>query len=176
MASEGKLAMSTETSRTIVQMRTACLKASISKARVSASKKVITLSEARLQAVSSRNMYSEQLWTVMPLAMKEWVTGSVRSKTCWVPREEMEATASKLGAWGLSTEDCDWICSATAWARSWSVALGRSAMCLAKERRLPGSSRRPWRETALPGSSPRVFEARMEDGRWKMEHWTPKPR
>jgi hypothetical protein len=36
----------------------------------SASKKVSTFSDARLQAVSSRNMYSEQLCTVMPLAMK----------------------------------------------------------------------------------------------------------
>ena len=41
-----------------------------------------TLSDARLHAVSSRNMYSEQLWTVRPLAMNELVTGSVRSKTC----------------------------------------------------------------------------------------------
>src|SRR5882672_6241196 len=96
MASEGKLAMRTEISRTMVQMRTECLKASISKARVSGSKKVITLSEARLQAVSSRNMYSEQLWTVMPLAMKEWVTGSVRSKTCCAPREVREAKESQL--------------------------------------------------------------------------------
>ena len=36
-------------------------------------------SDARLHAVSSRNMYSEQLWTTMPLATKWCVAGSVRS-------------------------------------------------------------------------------------------------
>src|SRR4051794_5818983 len=96
MASDGKLAMRTETSRTIVQMRVACLKASTSKVRVSASKKVRTFNDARLQAVSSRNMYSEQLWTVMPLAMKEWVAGSVRSKTGRRPRGVNDDTRSKL--------------------------------------------------------------------------------
>src|ERR1044071_7212008 len=85
MASLGKLAMSTEISNTIVQRRMQCLYASMSNLRDSASKKVSTFNDARLQAVSSRNMYSEQLCTVRPLAMKEPVIGSVRSKTCCLP-------------------------------------------------------------------------------------------
>src|SRR2546426_8951005 len=100
MDSEGKLAISTEISRTMVQRRMACWKASTSKVRVSGSKKVRTLSEARLQAVSSRKMYSGQLWTVMPLAVKEPVAGSVRAKTCWGPSDLREGKGAKVSCLG----------------------------------------------------------------------------
>src|SRR3954466_4533539 len=83
-------------SSTIVQRRVPCLKPSRSKVRVSESKNVSTFSDARLQAVSSRNMYSEQLCTVMPFAMKLWVLGSVRSKTCRLPIGVSVAKRSQL--------------------------------------------------------------------------------
>ena len=51
--------MSTEISSTMVHSRTACSKLSTSKLAVSLSWKASRFSEARLQAVSSRNMYSE---------------------------------------------------------------------------------------------------------------------
>ena len=48
------------------------------------------------------------------------------------------------------------VCAATMRSNNCSSFLpGSRAMCLAKERRLPGSSRRPWRETGPPGSAPR---------------------
>src|SRR6516165_8112053 len=43
----------------MVQSRTACSKPSMSKTRVAGERKLRRLSEARLHAVSSRNMYSE---------------------------------------------------------------------------------------------------------------------
>src|SRR3954468_5031628 len=172
--------MRTEISRTMVQMRVPCLKASMSKWRFSASKKVRTLREARLQAGSSRNMYSEQLWTVRPLATKEEVRGSVRSKTWRLPMGEKEATRSKLPA-----DSSVAMAKEVAAASCWSFLPGSSATYLAKERRLPESIRRPWRGSAGPrvsvrapldrvGSTPRrkappSFRSITAD-------WTPKPR
>ena len=82
MASLGKLAISTEISSTMVQRRHAVLEAFDVEAAGLGIEEGQHVQRARLQAVSSRNMYSEQLWTVRPLAMKEWCRGSVRSKTC----------------------------------------------------------------------------------------------
>ena len=59
MRGAGNCAIITEISSTMVHSRTACSKASMSK-RLSPSRKVIRLRDARLHAVSSRNMYSEQ--------------------------------------------------------------------------------------------------------------------
>ena len=58
MRADGNWAISTEISSVIVHSRTACSKAGTSKVP-SALAKGIRLSEARLHAVSSRNMYSE---------------------------------------------------------------------------------------------------------------------
>ncbi len=52
--------MSTEISSTIVQIETPCSKAAASKVAVPESKNVRRFNEARLHAVSSRNMYSLQ--------------------------------------------------------------------------------------------------------------------
>ena len=54
----GNCAIRTEISRQTVHSRTACSKASVSKLPFSR-RKLMRLSEARLHAVSSRNMYSE---------------------------------------------------------------------------------------------------------------------
>src|SRR5688572_26621464 len=51
--------MSTDISSTTVQMRVACSNASTSNFSVSSSKNLRRFMDARLQAVSSRNMYSE---------------------------------------------------------------------------------------------------------------------
>ena len=56
----GYCAISTEISSTIVHSRAACSYAATSNSALSSLWKLIRLSEARLQAVSSRNMYSEQ--------------------------------------------------------------------------------------------------------------------
>ena len=53
----------------------------------------IRLMLARLQAESSTNMYSEQLWTTMPLATNVVESGSVRSKTSSSPQGVREATS-----------------------------------------------------------------------------------
>src|SRR6185437_14614809 len=69
MALEGNCAIITDTSRTMVQRRVACSKAATSKLP-SACRNGSRLIEARLHAVSSRNMYSEHglLATIGPAA------------------------------------------------------------------------------------------------------------
>src|ERR1700710_655618 len=52
--------MSTDISSTIVHMRQVCSKPFTSNTRVCGSKKCARLTDARLQAVLSRNIYSEQ--------------------------------------------------------------------------------------------------------------------
>ena len=59
MGLDGKCAMVTEISSTMVQSRMACRYPSTSNFPVSLSRKATKLMLARLQAVSSRNMYSE---------------------------------------------------------------------------------------------------------------------
>src|SRR4029077_8913757 len=56
---EGNCAISTEISSTMVHSRTACSYPSMSKECFASSWNANRLSEARLHAVSSRNMYSE---------------------------------------------------------------------------------------------------------------------
>src|SRR4051812_13548665 len=78
--------------------------------------------------------------------MKLWVTGSVRSKTWRLPMEVSAAKRSQLPELFSVSIDIE-----TAVASCSSFFPGRSATYLQKERRLPGSIRRPWRlETASP--------------------------
>src|SRR5437764_42693 len=125
----------------------------MSNRRESESKNVSTFRLARLQAVSSRNMYSEQLWTVMPAAMNEFVVCSVRSKTGRRPISVRLDTRSKLPA---SSERA--MAKVTAWASCSSLRPGNRPMYLAKDRRLPESIRRPWR---LESASREIVESQV---------------
>ena len=90
---DGNCAISTEISSTMVHSRQACSKAATSK-RLSASRNIIRLSEARLQAVSSRNMYSEHGFDarIGPdfgqvcqslMVVWNWMPGSAEAQAAW---------------------------------------------------------------------------------------------
>src|SRR4051812_3517433 len=98
-------------------------------------------------------MYSEQLCTVSPLATNECVTGSVRSNTCLFPIGVNPANRSQFpsAACGLA-----FACPIND-ASCASFLPGSTATYLPKERRLPGSIRKPWR---LEIASPREVEPR----------------
>src|SRR6478736_4616189 len=93
MAREGNCAIRTEISRTIVQSLTACSQEATSKVR-SSSWKASRFSDARLQAVSSRNMYSEQGFEarIGPetgqvcqslMVVWNWMPGSAEAQAAW---------------------------------------------------------------------------------------------
>src|SRR5712672_643462 len=74
----------TEISRTRVQSRTACRKSSTAKLP-SASRKASRLSEARLHAVSSRNMYSEHGFDALMRPLSGQVCQSLIVVSYWMP-------------------------------------------------------------------------------------------
>src|SRR5262245_14298252 len=84
MRGAGNWAISTEISSTIVHNRTAC--ANSSTANVPSSRrKQIRLSEARLQAVSSRNMYSEHGFDALIRPSVGQVCQSLIVLSYWTP-------------------------------------------------------------------------------------------
>src|SRR5262245_35944249 len=117
--------MSTEISSTIVQRRQACSKASTSKcARAAADvsplflRKHIRLSEARLHAVSSRNMYSEHGLDARMGPLFGHVCQSLMVVWNWMP-----GSADAQAAWPI------WSHSSRAFNTLTGAALSRAVSC-----------------------------------------------
>src|SRR5688572_22092488 len=97
MRAEGNCAISTEISSTMVQSRVACSKAGTSKLpesfaaprsglpAVPGRRNAIRLSEARLHAVSSRNMYSEHGFDALIRPLAGQVCHSLMVVSNWMP-------------------------------------------------------------------------------------------